>query len=186
MLNLGDKFRPASDKQMSLNNRKMGQDKVFRITRIYPQTPNIVVSVLDDSPNKGIFSLGPGTPVLFPNEPNASEDEVREFLTPGRGKTRVTGYELLWDGKTEFHSSVPTYCQVFAKLMFAHGKEYYTASELGKLWIANADRYERHPSLILNWRSRLRQLVMLGILKEIRNTRPRTGPVVDANLQEVL
>lgn len=186
MLNLGDKFRPASDKQMSLNNRKMGQDKVFRITRIYPQTPNIVVSVLDDSPNNGIFSLGPGTPVLFPNEPNASEDDVREFLTPGRGRQKVVGFELLWDGKAEFHCSVPTYCQVFAKLMFAHGKKSYTSKELGRLWVDNRHRYERTTSVILPWRARLRQLVIIGILKEIRDQRPRSGKVVDANLQEVL
>lgn len=187
-LSEGDKFRPAWNKQVSLNGRLMPREVVFRITKVYPQSPYTTIAVEANGNRGGIFSLGPGTPVLLPKELNPTEEEVQKFLSK-RGRKIVVAYKLKWDGKTTLRWMVTPQAEAVLKLMFAMGKREYDRNELHKLLDKHFQRFLGRPSkltgrhVLLYYR---RSLANLGLIEEIVDEAPQTQGEVAANINAVM
>ena len=80
----GDKFRVAHPKQFSVNSRPMPRDQVFKVQKVYEMSPYYTLAI-QESGSSGIYSLMPGTPVLFVKEPDPTEEEILEFLDLRQG-----------------------------------------------------------------------------------------------------
>jgi hypothetical protein len=182
----GDRFRVAHPRQVSLNKRPMPRDSVFRVKKVYPMAPHTTISMLDYSPDGGFYSLGPGTPVLLPMEPDPSEEEVMEFIGV-KTKKRVVAYKVLWDGKTNLSGIVPPQAIAAMKLMHAMGKSEYGVHELNEIFNKYYERFWGKPVkrdaivILLYYR---RYLVNHGLLEEVVDVGPIPGSVREANLQE--
>jgi hypothetical protein len=188
ILGVGDKFRPAHPQQPSLNKRQMSRDTLYRVTRVYSQSPYVVISVEDQSPDSGIYSLGAGTPVLFPKEPNPSIEDITKFLAP-RSNKRVVAYRLLWDGKVDLAGVVQPQAASVLRLLFAFGKKEYTLVELNQLFNEHFERFSLRPTKMDGFQFlniHRRHLVNQGLLAEVVDLAPKTRAVSDANLQEVM
>jgi hypothetical protein len=182
----GDKFRPAHPRQVSLNMRPMPRSSVFKITKVFPQSPHLTISETEGE--KGIFSLGPGTPVLLPKEMDPTERDIVKFLAP-RGNKKVVGYKLLWDGKMELGGIATPQARAVLKLMFVMGKKEYGLTELNHMFDAHYETFLGKPSKVQGYHALIfyrRYLVDKGLIEEIVDDAPATQAVRDANLQEAL
>ena len=182
----GDRFRVAHPRQISLNGRTMDRVCVFRITKVYPMAPHAAISVLTARPKDGFYSLGPGTPVLLPKEPDPAEDEVLRFIGV-RSKRRVVAYRILWDGKTDLSGIIPPQAIAAMRLMLAFGKSEYGVRELNALFDEHYEKFwgrpvKRDACYIMQFYRRY--MVNHGLIEEIVDIGPIPGSVRMANLQE--
>lgn len=184
-LHEGDKFRPAHASQVSLNRRQMPRTEIYKITKVYPQSPYYTISVMVSNPKDGIYSLGPRTPVIRPKAPLPLEADILEFLKV-KNNREIVGYKLLWDGTTDLSGRCAPQAAALVKMMFAFGKGVYEARELHA--IAN-----RHLSKFLNGRELKRDavyilrfyrrhLVSAGLIEEIVDDAPTPEQLLDAGL----
>lgn len=183
-LSEGDSFRPAREDQYSLNNRKMDRSSTYSITKVYPMTPHTVIAVRDSDPSDGFYSLNSGTIVLLPKEFNPSDEQILHFLRP-RGRKKVVGYKLLWNGKTSLHGVVGAQCQAIVKIMFVVGKKEYSHEDLVEIISANIEKFlPKQPlrSIGSMIASLGRHLVNNGLVEEIVDDAPANEAVINANL----
>lgn len=187
-LSVGDRFRPAHPGQESLNRKKMSRETVYRILKVYSQSPHLAISHPEDRPESDIFSLGPKTPVLLPKEFDPTEEEIIRFLNP-QGNKRVVGYRVLWDGKTDISHMLSPAMMAAMKLMVAFGKKQYDPRDLKRLFVDHYDRFLGRPSKMDGEHAFIlikRRLVNLGLLEEVVDVAPKTRAVTDANLQNLI
>jgi len=185
-LDIGNTFRVAHPRQVSLNHRRMPTDVVYKIKKVFQMSPHtvIVTNLHDDS----IYSLGPDTPVLSQGEPSPSESQVLAFLGRGtkKNKKKVVGYRLLWDGKIALKGIVPENAAALVRFIFALGKEEFDANEIScalrggfaranKKLSSGADDFGHNKGL----------LIRKGLLEEILVDAPTPDAIIKANLQEV-
>ena len=102
-LNVGDKFRPAVERIVSINGRVMLQSEVYTITKVFAQAPYF--SIATNPQRNGVFSLHPDTLVIRPRDAAPSPDDVQSLLSP-KAKKQVIGYRLLWDGRSNIRPFV--------------------------------------------------------------------------------
>jgi len=187
-LDVGDRFKPAHPRQVSLNNRKMERTATYRVSKVYPMSPYTSIALDENNPNDGFYSLGPGTPVLLPMEIFPSEEEIRDFIG-AKKKTRVVAYKLLWDGRSTLSGIIPPQAIAALQLMFAFGRTEYDAHYLVKLFEQHYERFwgrpvKRHPYYIMLFYRRY--MVSHGLIEEVVDDAPLPESAREANLQEVL
>jgi hypothetical protein len=185
-LDVGDRFRPAHSRAVSLNNRKMPRTDVYKVIRVYEMSPHLTIAARESSPDDGFYSLGPDVPVLHPLEPDPSEEEVRQFIGV-KVRRKVVAYKVLWDGKTDLRGIVSPQAAAAMKLMYAMGKPVYGLRELNVLFSKHFKKFWNKPlkydaSLILA--TYHRKLVSQGLIEEIVDVGPIPESVREANLQE--
>lgn len=173
-LGLGDRFRIAEPNKLSCNNRPINRGQVLKVEKIFPQTPNVYVCYLSGSKHKGIFTLLPGTPVLFPNEPTPTDEEVRNFIT-GKPRLRVVGYRCTWDGKTDLADVLQPQAIAIIKMMYSLGRPIFEASSLHKLCNTHFEKFfgrraKVDGSKVFTYYRRL--LVNRGLLEEVIDDSP--------------
>lgn len=130
-LDVGHRFRVARPDQKSLNNLEMPRECIFRVTKIFSQSPFYVISVKDDGPDQPIYSLGHKTPVILPKEHNPSEESIAAFIGVKRRKKTV-GYTVLWDGATPLNGLTTRGAAAVLKMLFTLGKVTYSPVEVRK------------------------------------------------------
>jgi len=183
----GDRFRVAREGQVSLNNRQVGRALVLRVTKVYAQSPFTVVAVEHAKPIRGgTYTLGPGTPVLLPREPDPAEEDVLEFLTGKKSRRKLAvAYRPLWDGLQDLSKLLTPQAEVLSRIMFAFGKKVYEARDLLNLVEANYDSFygKRHKfggrAVFKYYR---RMMVDAGLLEEIVDDAPMSEKERGANL----
>jgi hypothetical protein len=193
-LSVGDRFRPAHPRQVSLNGRRMDRAATYEVTKVYPMAPYTVIAARHKPPSPGalakfeseFYSLSPGTPVLLPKELDPTEDEVMQFVGAKR-RRRVVAYRVLWDGKTDLSGVVPPQAVAAMKLMHAFGKSEYGVHELHEIFNKHYEKFwgrsvKREAVVILLFYRR--HMVNQGLLEEIVDVAPVPGSVIEANLQE--
>jgi len=185
-LDVGDRFRLAHPRQISLNNRRMERSTIYRIEKIYPMDPYLTIAVEDGRPSDGFYSLRPDAPVLHPLEPEPSEGELAQFIG-GKFRRKVVAYKVLWDGKTDLRGVVTPQAAAAMKLMYAIGKPVYGLRELNVLFNKHFKEFWNKPlkcdaALILTTYHRM--LVSQGLIEEIVDVGPIPKSVREANLQE--
>ena len=185
-LSVGDWFRPAHPRQVSLNGRRMDRASTYEVTKVYAMAPHTVVATQCDEPKGSFYSLGPGTPVLLPKELDPTEDEVMQFVGAKR-RRRVVAYKVLWDGETDLSGVIPPQAVAAMKLMHAFGKSEYGVHELHEIFNKHYEKFWGRPVkreaivILLFYR---RYMVNQGLLEEIVDVAPLPGSVIEANLQE--
>lgn len=187
-LDVGDRFRPAHPRQMSLNDRRLSRDSIYKVTKVYPMSPYVTIAVDEGKPDDGFYSLGPGTPVLLPKEILPTEEEVLDFIG-AKKRHRVVAYKLLWDGKTNLCKIIPPQAIAALQLMYSMGKEEYDAHDLARLFELHYERFwgrpvKRHPYYIMKFYRRY--MVNHGLIEEVIDDAPLPDSVREANLQEVI
>jgi hypothetical protein len=187
-LGVGDSFRPAHPRQQSLNKRSMARDSTYKILKVYPMAPNLVISSRVDAPEDGFYSLGPNTPVLLPKEFDPSEKEVLAFLNR-KSRLKALGYRVTWDGVTDISGLLPAQGVAMAKLLFSYGNREITMPEIIELTRRHFEAFwGRKGRQSGEWVFRYYRRFLLdrGIIEEIVGEAPVTEAIRDANLQEVL
>lgn len=181
-----DRFRVAHPRQTSLNKRPMPRDQVFRVKKVYLMTPNVTISVREEDPKDGFYSLGPRTPVLSPGEPNPTEEAVMRFLGV-KTRKKVVGYRVLWDGKTDLSRIIPPQAIAAMKLVHAIGQSEYRVRDIHDIFRTHYEKFWGRPikgdAAIVFFFYR-RHLVNHGLLEEIVDSSRIPNAVREANLQE--
>jgi hypothetical protein len=185
-LGQGDKFRPAHPRQLSLNNRLMSRGSLYRVERIFPQSPHLYISVDVSNPlDKLKYSLRPMTPVLLGREPLPTEDEVLQFLSPAARRKVVLGYRLLWDGKTPLGNVITPQATLLLEFLYAFGKREYGSTEIKLLlkerFEAFVGRGTRSGTKLLSQYAKY--LASAGLLEELVADGAVPSSIREANLQ---
>ena len=146
-LNKGDLFRCAYPNQVSLNNRPMPKTEVYKVIKIYAQSPGYFVSISRDIPGGGIYTLHPNTPILLPHEFSIDEDEVLDFLEyQAIYKPAIKGvyFRLLWDGKSST-CGLGNIQKAMVQLIFASGKLTFTPdAEFDRIVLKNYHKFSNY------------------------------------------
>lgn len=187
-MNVGDRFRVAHPRQISLNRRTMSRDLTFQVTKVYEQTPRLIVAkVVGDG--EGIYSLNPGTPVLYPAAPNPTELQVFEFLSRRTTRKKVVAYRMLWDGSTDLVQLLSPLGRAVIRTLYVLGSKEIDVKDAATLVRENLPQFlERGIKMPVGFalKNYRRYLVEKGMLEEIVGEPTVPDSVVDANLQEYM
>lgn len=184
-LNEGDRFRTAHPRQQSLNRRRMDREHVFRVKSVYQQSPYTVISVREDDLFGGIYSLRPGTPVLFPRDLDPSEEEVYAFLGVAK-RRRTTHVRLNWDGQSSLES-LPPQAAALVRGMYVLGIVEASPTEIAARVAPHIAKFIENPgvtgvtSLLRFYK---RKLVNEGFMTEFVDLCTTPASVIEAGLQD--
>lgn len=134
----GDVFRIARAQQASLNRLPLSREDVLVVTKVYAQSPYTVICKKQGSPTQ--YSLPPGTPVLFPSEPDPEDEDILQFLSPVSRK-KVVGYKVLWDGTEQLEPLLSPQAAACLRLAYAVGRKELPSRELNDLMLKHLPKF---------------------------------------------
>jgi hypothetical protein len=130
-LGVGDRFRPAHPRQMSLNGRLMARGHTYVVSKVYQMSPNIAIcKSAQDSDSSSYWSLPPRCPVLATREKDPTEEQVYAFIG---AKRWIVGYVLKWRPPAKPADFLyNAWLEAVLRVMYAVGKKEWSVEELEK------------------------------------------------------
>lgn len=184
-LKVGDAFRPAHPRQMSMNGKKMSPMVQYIVTKKFSQSPYFLICTERHS-KKGLYSLSPEAPVISPKEPRPSIQGVEAFLGV-KPRKRSTGYRLLWDGERDIEDWLAPRAKAILRIMLSYGRRDYPAKELHDIINKEFLRFYGKPCTsppIVAFYMVKRQLVNHGFIEEIVETDNNDPRLVEIGIED--
>ena len=167
----GARFKVAHPEQTSKNGLKMPTDQIFTVDRHFETEPFYVVTRLIDGPDRRPRTLSPLTPVVLPNEPTPTKEEVEEFVL-GKPTTReVVGFKLAWDGtKSEVYYKLPPSLREVVDRLLASGHKEFDWNRIREVLSKKYLGFVRADALL---RAKWPAICELGLLSPSFDERPK-------------
>lgn len=133
-LDIGARFRPAEEGQITLNGKVMGKSQVYRITKIYQTWPHTRVCVLrgakTDSSN--MFTLPPDAIVVTEREVHPTKKDIESAFGSPAKFGKLSGYKIKATTSTDL-SKMPRMARNMLKILIASGKKEISPMEAVEL-----------------------------------------------------